>query len=101
MRTPIVWLLVCAWMLGCASGAAAHVAHDSGPYRVTLGWGEEPAYSGQANYVDVRVEREDGAAVARGDAQLTVQVSSGGEARDLALVAAEEPGAFRATLVPM
>jgi hypothetical protein len=84
-----------------ATPSAAHVEERSGPFRVTMGWGEEPAYSGSQNFVEVAISDAAGPVVVRPGA-LDVEVSFGqGQAvTTLPLVPAGAPGQLRATIVP-
>lgn len=86
--------------LAAAPAAGAHVTRSSGPYRVELGWGREPAISGSENFVDVGVTQASGGPAAGGRADLQVEVSFGAARTTLPLVPAESPGRFRAVLVP-
>lgn len=82
--------------------AAAHETQSVKQYRLTLGWGDEPAYSGYKNSVDVDVA--DGAGVPvtdLGGGSLAVEVSFGDARIVLPLLpSGERPGRFRAGLVP-
>jgi hypothetical protein len=88
--------------LALAAGAAAHETQSVKQYRLTIGWGEEPAYSGYKNSVDVDVADVAGAPVTDlGGGSLAVEVSFGDEriVRPL-LPSGLKPGRFRAGLVP-
>ena len=87
-------------MLVLAAPAPAHVERRSGPFRVTLGWGAEPAIAGDSNFVDVAVADRAGAAVTVAPGALSVDVATGGEQITLPLVGSELPGQLRATIVP-
>jgi hypothetical protein len=88
-----------ALCLAAVAPAAAHVSKASGDFRVEVGWGAEPAFSGQQNFVDVSVARRSGGAVGA-DASLSVQASFAGQVVTLPLVTTGAPGRFRAPLVP-
>jgi hypothetical protein len=82
--------------------AIAHETQSVKQYRLTIGWGEEPAYNGYKNSVDVDVADGAGAPVSDlGGGSLAVEVSFGDErmARPL-LPYGLKPGRFRAALVP-
>jgi hypothetical protein len=83
-----------------APGASAHVVERSGPYRVSMGWGNEPALSGSENFVEIGLADASGAPVPAPAGALDVEVGFGGAVRTLALAPGEEPGTFRAVLVP-
>ena len=88
--------------LALAAGAAAHDTQSVKQYRLTIGWGDEPAYSGYKNSVDVDVADGAGAPVTDlGGGSLAVEVSFGDEriVRPL-LPSGLKPGRFRAGLVP-
>ena len=88
--------------LALAAGAAAHETQSVKQYRLTIGWGDEPAYSGYKNSVDVDVADGAGAPVTDlGGGSLAVEVSFGDEriVRPL-LPSGLKPGRFRAGLVP-
>jgi hypothetical protein len=85
------------------AGAGAHVAERSGPFRVTMGWGEEPAYTGAPNFVEVAVtDIASGAAPAIPPGALDVEVSFGQNAATttLPLTPSGTRGQLRATIVP-
>jgi len=81
--------------------AAAHETKDIGDLRLTIGWGEEPAFSGFRNFVEVDVADAAGRPVADPAGTLSAEVAFGDERIALSLVpAAREPGKFRAWIVP-
>jgi hypothetical protein len=86
--------------LGLAAPASAHVTKTSGPFRVSMGWGNEPPIAGSANFVQVEISDASGAPVAAERSALDVQVSFGGVRVSLPLVPSERPGELRAPLVP-
>ena len=90
-------ILLAAW-----TPAAAHETKAVGGLRLTVGWGEEPAFSGFRNFVEVDVV--DGAGhpvVDLGGGALSAEVSFGDERISLSLLPARgQPGKFRAWLVP-
>src|SRR4051812_14122624 len=94
--------VVVALGLALPAGGAAHVEKRSGPFRVTMGWGEEPAYSGAPNFVEVAVADGAGTPVVVPPGALDAEVSFGQAAAviTLPLVPAAERGKLRATIVP-
>ena len=84
-----------------APAALAHQTQEVGPFRVLIGWGEEPVFSGVKNIVEVAVSAARGAPVVDRGAQLAVEVSFGDERMVLPLVPdGKRPGRFQASLVP-
>jgi hypothetical protein len=82
-----------------AAAAAAHEVVEVGPIQLVVGFGEEPAYTGQPNSVQVILSR-DGAPVSdvRG---LEVEVSFGDASASFPLEESfETPGDFRAPFIP-
>ena len=89
-------LLLAAW-----TPAAAHETKGVGNLRLTVGWGEEPAFSGFRNFVEVDVADPAGRPVADLGGALSVEVSFGDERISLSLLPARgQPGKFSAWLVP-
>ena len=82
--------------------ASAHDVETAGPLQLSLGWAQEPAYSGVANAVELTVTSIlDGTPIADvGDAALTTEVTFGSETVVLELVPNGEPGVLEAELVP-
>ena len=94
----------CAFALAIAAAlhgeAAAHDTKKAGAVSLTIGWGDEPAFSGSRNSVDVDVADARGAVVDPA-ASLAVEVVFGDERISLPLSPAfDRPGRFRAWLVP-
>jgi hypothetical protein len=100
-RSRIVRLvaIVAVLAIAPAPAAMAHVTTTQGPLRVTIGWGQEPPYSGSMNSIEVIVSRVDGAPV-DSVGSLAVEVSSGSERLALPLVPDGPPGTYQAPLVP-
>ena len=85
----------------CVAPAAAHERQTVGQYHLTIGWGDEPAYTGFKNAVTLAIADAAGAPVADAGASLSVEVSFGNERVLLPLQPAfQRPGEFRAVLVP-
>jgi hypothetical protein len=95
-----VVLILSGLLLALAVPASAHVERKSGPFRVTMGWGEEPARSGSENFVEVGVSDTSGAPVKARAGTLDVEVSFGQAVITLPLVPGHAPGQFRAVIVP-
>jgi|SRR3954452_8634891 hypothetical protein len=89
-----------AALLALAGPAGAHVEERSGPFRLTLGWLDEPALSGAPNAVEVGVSEAGRGPLAVPAGALDVEVSSAGAATTLPLVPADEGGGLRAVIVP-
>ena len=114
-----MWLRQVAWALGVALPltvvlvvaaaplASAHEERATGGFRFLVGWGDEPAYTGYRNSVQVTVSEADGGAPVTdlGDA-LQVEVIKGEEKTALTLQpdfgvgASGTPGDYRAWLTP-
>src|SRR4051794_2275199 len=92
-------LLLTGVLLFLSPPASAHVTEASGPYRVAMGWEDEPALSGAPNGVEVALTTATGAPVAARAGALTVELGSGGAVKTLPL-APVGPGAFRAAVIP-
>src|SRR5262245_58042456 len=80
--------------------AEAHDRKEAGAFRLVIGWGDEPAFSGLKNGVEVDVADMAGKPVTE-DAALAVDVSFGGDHVTLPLRAVRAtPGKYRAVLLP-
>ena len=93
-------LIVTGLVLALSPPASAHVVEPSGPFRVTMGWGVEPALTGAQNFVEVSVEDASGAPVRPRAGELSVEVTFGATARTMPLAPSDEGGGLRAVLVP-
>jgi hypothetical protein len=104
MRSDSSWrfapVIVLSLLVG--SSAAAHETKSVGALKLTVGWGDEPAFSGFKNFVEVDVVDGAGRPVTDlGGGALSADVAFGDEHIPLALLPARgEPGKFRAWLVP-
>jgi hypothetical protein len=96
-----VRVLVAVAALGqaLAPSASAHETLSEGPFRLEIGWEDEPAFTGQMNAVQVRVSTPDGAEVDAVEG-LRVEVSFGNESRVMPLVPTGRRGEARARLIP-
>ena len=89
-----------ALLLG-AGAVSAHEKKNAGSLVVTIGWSDEPAFSGARNAIEIDVADGAGKGVADPDAALTVEVTFGSERVTLPLApVTQEPGKYRAWLVP-
>ena len=90
-----------ALVLASVATVAAHETKTVGDLRLTIGWGDEPAFSGFRNSVEVDVADAAGRPVADLGGALSVEVAFGDERKGLSLFPARgQPGKFRAWLVP-
>jgi hypothetical protein len=90
-----------AILLMLHAAAPAHERKAAGGIRLTIGWGDEPAFSGFKNSVVVDLADAAGAPVTELDGPLAAEVSFGDQRTVLALLpAGERPGEYRAWLVP-
>jgi hypothetical protein len=95
-------LLVGAW----AGPAAAHEGKLVGRYRFTVGFGDEPAYAGQKNSVQLLLSTAAGTPVTDLGDTLEVMVMAGNQRQDLSLEPNFEvgelgtPGDYRAFFIP-
>jgi len=85
-----------------SSPAAAHEKHPVGRLQLTIGWEDEPEFTGSKNAVSVAVADAKGAAVSdAGGGSLSVEVIFGDERVALTLHPVwGRPGEFRAWLMP-
>ncbi len=108
MRTRV---LVVAAMMGCMLGlaqqpASAHAGRPLGSYFMVIGWGDEPAYTGFKNSVQVILSDHDEKPVVDVGDTLSVEVTFGTEKKTLKLEphfrvgAFGTPGDYRAWLTP-
>jgi hypothetical protein len=95
-------LLVGAW----AGPAGAHEGKQVGRYRFVVGFGDEPAYAGQKNSVQLLLSDARGKPVTNLGDTLEVMVMAGRQTQDLALEPFFEvgefgtPGDYRAFFIP-
>ncbi len=85
-----------AWAL--APAAWAHEEVTVGPLRLEIGFGTEPAYTGQPNSVQILASH--GGAPVTHEVDLEVEVSFGDAAVTLGVEPSGEPGDYRAWFVP-
>jgi hypothetical protein len=85
-----------------AAGSDAHETKSADQYRLTIGWGDEPAFAGYRNSIDLDVADGSGKPVSDlGGGSLSVEVVFADARRTLPLLpGGGPPGRFRAFLVP-
>ena len=85
-----------------AISTAAHEKHPAGRFHLTIGWEEEPAFTGSRNAVSVTVTDAKGAAAPDAiGASLLAEIVFGGERVVLPLQPVfGRPGEFRAWIIP-
>jgi hypothetical protein len=93
-------LATLAAALVAVPAASAHVVKASGPYRLEIGWGDEPPLAGSGNFVQAAVADASGSAVEVPAGALSAEVSYGADATTIPLVPTEAPGELRGELVP-
>lgn len=102
MALGLAALLVGAW----AGPAAAHEGKQVGRYRFVVGFGDEPAYAGQKNSVQLLLSDAAGKPVTNLGDTLEVMVMVGNQTQDLPLEPFFEvgefgtPGDYRAFFIP-
>lgn len=99
---PAFWLGLTVLLLVLSVPSSAHDTQVVGSLRLTIGWGEEPAFAGSRNSVTVVLSDTAGAPVTDlGGGSLTVEVSFGSERIVLPLQPAwARRNEFRAWLLP-
>lgn len=94
-RAAAVALPLAAVALAGVGPASAHERRTAGAVQFVVGWGDEPAYTGFKNSLQVTItEADGGAAVTDVVDTLKVEVSKGGETVTLPLAANFRVGAF-------
>ncbi|HEV8337409.1 MAG TPA: hypothetical protein VGR67_13415 [Candidatus Polarisedimenticolia bacterium] len=90
-----------ALLLAAPMAASAHETQSVAAFRLTIGWGDEPVFSGLKNSVEVDVADAAGRPVTDPGGSLSAEISFGNQRIVLPLQpAGERPGKFRAWLVP-
>lgn len=93
--------LAAAILLLSGTSPMAHETQSVQALRVTVGWGDEPVYTGFNNFVEVDVTDAAGAPVADAAGSLSAEVTFGTERVVLPLMPeGKRPGHFRAAIVP-
>lgn len=97
---PVVALGI-AIVLMLSAVVWTHERQVVGPYRLTIGWGDEPAFAGSKNFVSLAVADAAGMPVADINGSLAVEIFFGDQRLTLPLRPAwQRPGEFRAWLLP-
>jgi hypothetical protein len=94
-------LPISAALLVLSAAIHAQDKQTVGAMQITLGWGDEPAFAGSRNSIDVGVSDGSGAPVVDQTAMLSVDLSFGERRLRLPLLPVErQPGLYRAWIVP-
>lgn len=94
------WTVLTIAALLAAGSVSAHDRKTAGPLQLTIGWGDEPAFTGSRNSVVVSVSDAAGP-LKEVEAALTVEIAFGSERITLPLQPAfGRPHEFHAWLVP-
>jgi hypothetical protein len=97
-RVTRTLVLTLALVAAGATAAQAHEVVEVGPLQLVVGFGDEPAYTGQPNNVSVLISRDDHPVTdARG---LEVEVSFGDASTVLPLETFGDTGDYRASFIP-
>jgi hypothetical protein len=93
---------IAAVLLASVTSVLAHERKTSGPYTLTIGWGDEPAFIGFRNTIEVDIVETTGGAVPDlTGAAMTVDVTFGDQHVTLPMRPVfRQPGKLRAFLVP-
>ena len=87
-------------LMACAH-VSAHERKNLGAVTLTIGWGDEPAFAGLKNFVELDVADPSGAPVADIGGALSVDVAFGEQRTTLPLrPIGRQPGKFRARIIP-
>jgi hypothetical protein len=79
---------------------SAHERKTVAGLHLTIGWSEEPVFSGSRNAIEVRVADAADAPVSDSEASLSVEVSFGDERITVPLLRTREPATFKGWLLP-
>jgi hypothetical protein len=94
------WAVITIAAVIAAGSASAHDRKTAGPLQLTIGWGDEPAFTGSRNSVIVSLSDAAGP-LKQAPATLSVEISFGSERITLPLEPAlGRPHEFHAWLVP-
>jgi hypothetical protein len=105
MRLVVTGGLLLTMLVLYADPADAHEDRDVGGFAVAVGFGQEPAYAGQPNSVQLLLSKDGNPVTDLGDT-LAVAVGFGDQSRDLSLEPFFEigefgtPGDYRAWFIP-
>jgi hypothetical protein len=99
--------LAAAFVLALSAPAFAHEERSVGAYHFVVGWGDEPAYAGQQNSVQLILGTKAGKPVTDLGDSLKVEVISGEQRMEIPLEPAFDPeegfgtlGDYRAWIIP-
>ena len=96
-RAPVAALVA----LLTVSALVAHERKTVGSFQLIIGWGEEPAFTGIKNSLDVRVQSAAGGLVQSLQGTLMAEVSFGDQRMSLPLMPTRDrPDLFRGTIIP-
>jgi len=98
-RCGLVWMVTLI-LLSSMAAPAAHERRTVGQLQLTIGWSDEPVFSGSRNAVELRVADLSGAAVNDPEAVLAVEVSFGEARITVPLRRTREPRPFKGWLLP-
>jgi hypothetical protein len=106
-RAALIGGLAAVFVLGLSATAFAHEGRPVGGYVTVVGWGDEPAYAGQKNSVQLILATKSGHPVTNLGDSLEVEVIFGEQRMELPLEPAfdvEEgfgtPGDYRGWMIP-
>jgi len=92
---------LCAMVLALQAAARAHETITVGTLQLTIGWGDEPAFAGSRNSIDIIVSDGSGSPISAQTGALSVEVAFGERRLMLPLLPVEQQtGHFRAWFVP-
>lgn len=100
MRALLLVSILILFAAAAPPGASAHVSKTSGPFRVEMGWSDEPPAAGVENSVEVEVFDVSGVPVDVHAGSLSVEVAYGATAVTLPLVPTARSRLLRADLIP-
>lgn len=88
-------------LIAFVAPARAHDKKSVGPFLLTIGWRDEPAFAGVKNTIQVRVTDAAGAPLKTTPGSLFVEIAFGDQRMALPLArSAETPGIFDAAIIP-
>ena len=105
MRLVVTGGLLLTMLVLLAGPAAAHEEREVGGFHMAVGFGQEPAYAGQPNSVQLLLSKGDKPVTDLGDT-LSVSVGFGDQSKDVSVEPFFEigefgtPGDYRAWLIP-
>jgi hypothetical protein len=101
MKILLASVLIIPLLLAAVPSAFAHNETEVGDIKIVGGWGIEPPLIGQLNTVVLEVSHvSDGKPITNAFAFTTVTVKKGGLTKELEVEPAEEPGHYKADIIP-